>query len=135
MVHAAKSKSLSPCWIGGEAINGNWNVGGWADPGDPYDGDGAAWRRIKSLRGDYERIQEHLDVPHYIDYMLMFMFGHSEAEYRCVGPVGRGSGFKFFLNDADVWLRTSADDRTVRHCQQAVHIHPVGPVTAISEGA
>jgi hypothetical protein len=28
-----------------EPINGNWNVGGWADPGDPYDGDGdgLAW--------------------------------------------------------------------------------------------
>ncbi len=97
-----------------EAINGNWNVGGWADPGDPYDGDGLAWKRIKSLRGSYERIRSHLDVTHYIDYMLLHMFGKAEAEYRCVGPVGQGSGFKFYLNDADGWLRTGAGNRTVR---------------------
>ncbi|MDA7892519.1 CotH kinase family protein, partial [Akkermansiaceae bacterium] len=35
---------------GYEAINGNWNVGGWADSvAPPYDGDGSAWERIKTL--------------------------------------------------------------------------------------
>ena len=97
-----------------EAINGNWNVGGWADPGDPYDGDGSAWTRIKSFRGDYQKISPYLDVPNYIDFMLLFMFGHSEGEYRCVGPADVGSGFKFFLNDADGYLRTSAGNRTKR---------------------
>ena len=97
-----------------EAINGNWNVGGWADPGDPYDGDGSAWERIKSFRGDYQKISPYLDVPNYIDFMLLFMFGHSEGEYRCVGPAGVGSGFKFFLNDGDGFLRTSAGNRTKR---------------------
>jgi hypothetical protein len=72
-----------------EAINGNWDVGGWADPGDPYDGDGLAWKRIKSLRGSYEKISPYLDVTHYIDYMLVYMFGKAEAEYRCVGPPTR----------------------------------------------
>lgn len=95
-----------------EAINGNWNVGGWADPGSPYDGDGSAWERIKSLRADYEAVKDYLDVPHYIDYMLTFLFGDAEMEYRCVGPKEAGSGFKFFLNDADGFLRT-AGDRTV----------------------
>jgi len=97
-----------------EAINGNWNVGGWADPGDPYDGDGSGWARIKSFRGDYQKINPYLDVPNYIDFMLLFMFGHSEGEYRCVGPMDVGSGFKFFLNDADGFLRTSAGNRTKR---------------------
>jgi len=50
-------------------------------------------------------VKPYLDVPHYIDYMLMFMYGNSEDEYRCVGPTGPGSGFKFFLNDADGFLR------------------------------
>ena len=97
-----------------EAINGNWNVGGWAEPGDPYDGDGLAWNRIKSYRGNYKKISSYLDVSNYIDFMLLFMFGHSEAEYRCVGPLDLGSGFKFFLNDADGFLRTSAGNRTNR---------------------
>jgi hypothetical protein len=88
-----------------EAINGNWNVGGWPDPGVPYDGDGSAWTRIKSLRSNYEAIKPYLDVQSYVDFMLMFMFGNSEDEYRCVGPTKAGSGFKFFLNDADGFTR------------------------------
>ncbi len=95
-----------------EAINGNWNVGGWADPGVPYDGDGSAWTRIKSLRSDYEAVSPYLDVQHYIDYMIMFMFGNAETEYRCAGPTAEGSGFKFYLNDADGFTR-NAGDRTV----------------------
>ncbi|MDN5202235.1 CotH kinase family protein [Fulvivirgaceae bacterium BMA10] len=94
-----------------EAINGNWNQGGWAVPGIPYDGDGSVWEHVKSLRNDYKEIKAYLDVPHYIDYMLMFMFGNSEDEYRCVGPVNAGSGFKWFLNDADGFLR-DAGNRT-----------------------
>lgn len=95
-----------------EAINGNWNVGGWADSVvSSYDGDGSAWERIKGLADDYDAIQPYHDVVHYIDYMLMFMFGDSEDEYRCVGPAGPGSGFKWFLNDADGYLR-NAGNRT-----------------------
>ena len=33
-----------------------------------------------------------LDVPNYIDYMLMWMFGGAEDEYRAVGPNVPGSG-------------------------------------------
>ncbi|MEM7235160.1 MAG: hypothetical protein AAF517_23480 [Planctomycetota bacterium] len=94
-----------------EAINGNWNVGGWPDPGVPYDGDGSSWTRIKSLRDDFEAVSPYLDVAQYIDFMLMFLFGNSEDEYRCVGPTSPGSGFKFLLNDADGFTR-SAGNRT-----------------------
>ncbi len=97
-----------------EAINGNLNVGGWAEPGNPYDGDGSAWARIKALRGNYAQVKAYVDVPQYIDYMLMFMFGDSEDEFRCVGPAGPGTGFKYLLNDADGWLRNSAGDKTGR---------------------
>ncbi len=87
-----------------ESINGNWNVGGWADPGTAYDGDGSVWARIKSLRSRYRDVRDWLDVPNYVDFMLMWMFGGSEDEYRCVGPTVPGSGFKFYLNDADGWF-------------------------------
>ncbi len=101
-----------------ESINGNWNVGGWPDPGVPYDGDGSTWTRIKALRGNYGAIKAWLDVPQYVDYMLMWMFGGSEDEYRCVGPTTPGSGFKFCLNDADGWFcgpwYCAADNRTSR---------------------
>ena len=102
-----------------ESINGNWNVGGWADPGTPYDGDGKTWEKIKSLRNRYNLVKPYLDVPEYIDYMLMWMFGGSEDEYRCVGPKVPGSGFKFYLNDADGWFcgnyYCAAGDRTTRN--------------------
>lgn len=101
-----------------ESINGNWNVGGWADPGTPYDGDGSVWKRIKELRGNYNAVRPWLDVPQYVDYMVMWMFGGSEDEYRCVGPNVPGSGFKFYLNDADGWFCVptycAAGNRTAR---------------------
>ncbi len=87
-----------------ESINGNWNVGGWADPGTPYDGTGATWTRLKSIRKDFTAARQLLDVPQFVDYMIMWMFGGAEDEYRCVGPSAPGSGFKFYLNDADGWL-------------------------------
>ena len=100
-----------------EAINGNWNVGGWADSvAPPYDGDGSAWTRIKALArtsnpSNYDDLQPYLDTQHFVDYMIMWMFGNSEDEYRCTGPADVGSGFKWFLNDADGYLR-SAGNRT-----------------------
>ncbi len=110
--------SMQAEYLGGkkddyEAINGNWNVGGWADPGSVYDGDGSAWQNIKNLRANYVAVSPYLDVAHYVDYMLMWMFGNSEDEYRCAGPVAPGSGFKFYLNDADGFTR-SAGNRTGR---------------------
>src|ERR1051326_8682259 len=75
-----------------ESINGNWNVGGWADPGVPYDGTGAIWEKVKSLRGSYTAVRNWMDVPEYVDYMLVWMFGGAEDEYRCVGPTVPGTG-------------------------------------------
>jgi hypothetical protein len=101
-----------------ESINGNWNVGGWASPGSPYDGDGSIWEYVKSIRDNYPAVKQFLDVPEYVDYMLMWMFGGAEDEYRCVGPTVPGSGFKFYLNDADGWFcgpyYCAAGDRTQR---------------------
>ncbi|MDA7934673.1 lamin tail domain-containing protein [Akkermansiaceae bacterium] len=102
---------------GYEAINGNWNVGGWADSvAPPYDGDGSAWERIKTLAltsspQNFDELSPYLDMEHFIDYMIMWMYGNSEDEYRTVGPSDVGSGFKWFLNDADGYLR-SAGNRT-----------------------
>jgi hypothetical protein len=118
------SAAMHQSYLGGaktnyESINGNWNVGGWADPGTPYDGDGSVWEHIKQLRGSYEAVKLWLDVTEYTDYMLMWMFGGAEDEYRAVGPNVPGSGFKFYLNDADGWFCiptycASSGDRTAR---------------------
>ncbi len=91
-----------------ESINGNFNQGGWATPGDPYDGDGTSWTRIQSLRTDYLGVRPYLDVQNYIDFMLLYLFGGSENEWRGTGPKNIGSGAKYFLNDADGFLPTAA---------------------------
>lgn len=93
-----------------ESINGNLNVGGWAEPGDPYDGDGTAWTRIKTLRTNYAAVKPYLNINSYVDFMVMWMFGNSENEWRNTGPNEIGSGQKFWLNDADGWLAINAWD-------------------------
>lgn len=90
-----------------EAINGNWNVGGWAVPGTPFDGDGAAWEWLKSRRANYTEVRSLLDVKNYTDFMITWMFGNSEDEWRGVSPnrlIGNGSGSRFIINDSDGWL-------------------------------
>jgi len=44
----------------------------------------------------------------------LWFYGNCESEYRASGPVEAGSGFKFWMADADGFLRTSAlnQDRT-----------------------
>ena len=91
-----------------ESINGNYNAGGWATPGDPYDGDGSSWVRIQSLRADYLGVRPYLNVQNYIDFMLLYLFGGCENEWRSTGPKNIGSGAKYFLNDADGYLPTAS---------------------------
>ncbi len=109
---------------GYESVNGNLNVGGWAEPGDAYDGDGTFWARVKSLRANYTGVSPYLDVTHYVDYMLMFCFGKSEDEYRIVSPKNVGSGFKFLLNDADGYLASSNYINSVPSDRMALRSNP-----------
>ena len=123
------SAAQQSAYLGGpsgsyEAINGNWNVGGWADPGTAYDGDGTAWQNAKTLRANYAGIRPFVDVKHYVDYMLMFMFGNSEDEYRAVSPKAAGSGFKFVLNDADGFLATQSYMTSVPANRVALRSNP-----------
>lgn len=107
-----------------ESINGNLNVGGWDDRGDPYDGDGSSWQRVLTQRANYAGVSPYLDVRDYIDYMLLFMFGNSEEEFRCVSPKNAGSGFKFMLNDADGFLATAAYMPSVAANRVALRSNP-----------
>ena len=96
-----------------EAINGNLNVGGWADPGTVFDGDGTAWEYLKTRRTNYNELRGLLDVQNFVDFMITFMFGNSEDEWRGVSPnrlIGNGSGARFILNDADGWLSINSSN-------------------------
>ncbi len=110
--------AMASSYLGGakedyESINGNWNQGGWADPGTIYDGDGDAWARVKQMRTQYPAIAKYVDVDNYLDYMIMWMFGNAENEYRATGPWrdDGGSGLKFMLNDADGWLSVNSSNQ------------------------
>ncbi len=105
--------SMHSQYLGGqpenyEAIVSNRGGGPWS-AGLPYDGTGAFWNTMLTKRSDWLGIQPYLDSAQFIDFMLLFMSGDSEAEQRSVSPSTPGSGFKFYLNDADGWTRTPPD--------------------------
>ena len=100
------------------ALNGNRNNGNetpfqW-DPGVVYDGDDTVWNGIHSLAGTfngtvptggYQEIKQIVNMEQYIDFMLIYMAGASESEYRAGGATDGSVGYIFYLNDADGWLR------------------------------
>ena len=98
-------------------VKGNDNVGDDFALGAPEAPVIAPWERVFGLRSSYADVRPYLDVPHLIDFMLLWNYGNCESEYRSVGSVNAGSGFKFWIADADGFLRTSAIglNRTVRN--------------------
>ena len=106
-------------YLGGERqdyvnVRGNDNVGDSFIPGTPDPRNRAPWENLRAHRSSYIASKPSLDVPHLIDFMLMWFYGDCETEYRAAGPIAPGSGFKFWIGDADGFLRTSAltSDRT-----------------------
>lgn len=105
--------SMHSQYLGGapesyESIVSNKGGGPWS-AGLPYDGTGAHWNTMLTKRSDWLGIQPYLNTAQFIDFMLLFMSGDSEAEQRSVSPNTPGSGFVFYLNDADGWTRTPPD--------------------------
>ena len=90
-------------------VRGNDNDGSGFVSGTPDPVNRDPWLTMRSLRNDYEEVRDLLDVPHLIDFMLMWNFGDAESEYRSAGPILPGSGFKFWLGDADGHIRTGSD--------------------------
>jgi hypothetical protein len=100
-------------YLGGEPeqyliVRGNDNIGDDFVPGTPEPPNILPWERVRALRSSYSAVSPYLDVTHLIDFMLLWFYGNCESEYRACGPVDAGSGFKFWLADADGFLRTSA---------------------------
>lgn len=100
-------------YLGGEAedyvtVRGNDNVGGAFVLGAPDPPNVAPWERALALRGDYASVRDFVDVPNLVDFMLLWFYGNCESEYRSAGPLDAGSGFKFWMADADGFLRTNA---------------------------
>lgn len=73
-------------------------------PGTPEPPNRSLWETVRANRTSYMSIKDKLDVPHLIDFMLVWFYGDNENEFRCAGPIAPGSGFKFWLADSDGYL-------------------------------
>ena len=89
-------------------VKGNDNAGNDFVTGTPDPEDRSSWETVRANRNSYLAVKDRLDVPHLIDFMLLWFYGNCESEFRCAGPVDPGTGFKFWIADADGFLRTSA---------------------------
>ncbi len=89
-------------------VRGNDNAGDNFVTGTPDPEHRASWETVRANRNSYTAVRSRLDVAHLIDFMLLWFYGNCESEFRCAGPIDPGSGFKFWMADADGFLRTSA---------------------------
>jgi len=89
-------------------VRGNDNGPAGFIPGTPDPLHRASWDFVLAHRHSYSALKERVDLSHFIDFMLMWNYGNAEQEFRAAGPIEPGTGFKFWLGDADGYLRTSA---------------------------
>ena len=100
-------------YLGGKAedyvvVRGNDNVGDDFVIGAPDPPNVAPWELTRSLKSSFTSVRSYLDVSHLVDFMLLWNYGNCESEFRCAGPIKAGTGYKFWIADADGFLRTSA---------------------------
>jgi len=111
--HEVFMEHLLADYLGGSSsdyvsVKGNDNIGdnfvlGTPDPPNVY-----PWQRVLALSGSYAAVRPYLDVRHLTDFMLLWLYGDCESEFRACGPLTAGTGFKFWEADADGFLRTDA---------------------------
>ena len=87
--------------------------------GDVYDGSGVEWEQVRSLitaNDPFANARNDLDIANVIDFMLLWLYGNSESEFRAFGSPVNGLPFQFFIKDADGFLRTpNATSHAVTH--------------------
>ena len=97
-----------------EAINAN-NTGGDFLSGTAYNGSGRFWNRARTLVNQpnpFATTRRYIDIPNIIDFMILWASGSSESEFRAAGAIPRNVPFKFFIKDADGWLRGPSNSVT-----------------------
>ena len=107
-----------------DTINAN-NAGSEFLTGLLQDGDLNEWDELQDhLAGPtpFASSRDLLDIPNLIDFMLLWTSGDAESEFRAGGSSSNGEGFKFFIKDADGFVRTR--DYPVTHN---------GPLDAMTE--
>jgi hypothetical protein len=105
------SADMASSYFGGseddyEAVNANDN---FRNDEEVYDGSGQFWsetKRLLSRRNPFINASDHIDVANIVDFMLLWVSGNSESEFRAFGSETRGIPFKFMIKDADGFLRS-----------------------------
>lgn len=100
-----------------ELINGNANQGANFGPGEVQSGSGVRWATVNDIVNNpglspsqrFAALQETVNLEQYIDWLLIFMAGQSENEFRAGASADGSVDFIFQLNDADGWLRDPID--------------------------
>ena len=104
------SADMASSYFGGskddyEAVNANDN---FRNDEDVYDGSGQFWsetKRLLSRPNPFTNAADHIDIANIVDFMLLWVSGNSESEFRAFGSEPRGIPFKFMIKDADGFLR------------------------------
>ena len=89
-----------------EAINANDN---FAQDLAPYDGTGEFWEEAEELvegAQPFANAASHIDMANYTDFMLLYVSGRCESEFRSAGSRIQEVPYKFFMKDADGYLRS-----------------------------
>ena len=121
------SADMASSYFGGpeddyEAVNANDN---FRNDESVYDGSGQFWsetKRLLSRPNPFTNAADHIDIPNIVDFMLLWVSGNSESEFRAFGSEPRGIPFKFMIKDADGFLRSPG--HTANHA---------GPYSVMSE--
>lgn len=88
-----------------EAINANDH---FEEDLRAYDGTGEFWEETEDLAAGpnpFTNARTHVDIINHIDFMLLYVNGRCESEFRAFGSESREVPFKFLLKDADGYLR------------------------------
>jgi len=105
------SADMASSYFGGseddyEAVNANDN---FRNDENVYDGSGLFWsetKRLLSRPNPFTNAADHIDIANIVDFMLLWVSGNSESEFRAFGSEPRGISFKFMIKDADGFLRS-----------------------------
>jgi hypothetical protein len=105
------SADMASSYFGGseddyEAVNANDN---FRNDEEVYDGSGQFWsetKRLISRQNPFINAADHIDVANIVDFMLLWVSGNSESEFRAFGSETRRIPFKFMIKDADGFLRS-----------------------------
>ena len=105
------SADMASSYFGGseddyDAVNANDN---FRNDEEVYDGTGQFWSKTKRLLSGpnpFTNAADHIDIANIVDFMLLWVSGNSESEFRAFGSETRGIPFKFMIKDADGFLRS-----------------------------